>query len=131
MSDQKIGVRVVVGTYKNLDTEDTGVFASPLDELGPIYETCIDHDDDPIEVAGYSRGVYLAQNLDELSKRILDTMNLKRSSFALHPAQLGCHSTVQDEWGDERINYLMDKLPRAQFDELYKKVLAKPYDTDI
>ena len=126
-----MGVRVVVGTYKNLETNDSGVFASPLDELDPLYNTCIPHDDDPLKVAGYSGRVYLAPNLDELSKRILDTMNLKKSSFALHLAQLGCHSTVQEGWGDERINYLMDKLPREQFDELYKKVLAKPYNTDI
>jgi len=131
MLGEKIGTRVVVGTYKNLDTQDTGLFASPLDDFNDVGQTAIPHDDNPIEVVGYPRGVYLAPNLDELAKRILDKMNLKRSSLALHPAQLGYHSTVQDGWGDERINYLMDKLPRKQFDELYKKVLAKPYNTNI
>ena len=122
MSKENIGTRVVVGTYKNLDTNDTGVFASPLDDFPPVYETAMHHDDDPIEVAGYSKRVYLAQNIDELSKRILDKMNLKRSSFALHPAQLGYHSTALDGWGDERTTYLMDALPREQFDGLYELV---------
>lgn len=122
MLGENIGTRVVVGTYKNLDTDDTGVFASPLDDFPPVYETAMHHDDDPIEVVGYQWGVYLAPNINELSQRILNKMNLKRSSFSLHPARLGYHSTVQDGWGDERTTYLMDKLPREQFDGLYELV---------
>ena len=122
MAEENIGTRVVVGTYKNLDTNDIGVFASPLDDFPPVYETAIHHDDDPIKIAGYSRGIYLAPNLDELSQRILDKMNLRQSSFVLHQVQLGYHSTVQEGWDDERTTYLMDALPREQFDGLYELV---------
>ena len=123
MIGEKIGTSVAVGTYTNMDNDDTGVFASPLDDIPDVYETCMQHDDDPIEVVGYSRGVYLAPNLEELSLRIIDKMGLRDSSLALHPAQLGYHSTVKDDgWDNERTTYLMDALPREQFDKLYELV---------